>query len=83
MNFHSHLSMWGNSLALRIPKAFAHQLQARDGMPVTFSVQNGSLVVTPVSSPELTLAQLLMGITEENLHGETSTGFAVGNEIVE
>ena len=74
-------AMWGNSVALRIPNAFAKQIQAVAGRTADISVQNGNLVVTPLEAPVYTLDELLAGITEENLHGEIGTAFAVGNEF--
>jgi antitoxin MazE len=72
---------WGNSIALRIPNAFAKELQASPGRCADLSIQNGALVVTPVEAPRYTLDELLDGMTEENLHGEIATGPAVGNEF--
>jgi len=41
---------------------------------------DGQIVIKPVSSPAWTLEQLLEGVTSENIHRETDTGEAVGNE---
>lgn len=73
---------WGNSLALRIPLAFARQVRAEAGKSVDLSVENGKLVVTPLEVPVYTLDELLSGITPENLHGETFAVTPVGNEII-
>lgn len=35
----------------------------------------------PVESHSVALPELLLGITDENLHGEWTTGSAVGNEV--
>jgi len=43
------------------------------------SVENGKIILLPVAE-QITLAQLLEGITAENLHSETKTGVAVGQE---
>jgi antitoxin MazE len=74
------IQKWGNSLALRIPRAFAREVGLEQGAPVEVSLRQGKLVVEPVEEPPLTLAQLLEGITDENLHGEVDTGPPVGKE---
>jgi antitoxin MazE len=76
------LAKWGDSLALRIPSAFANELAAHDGKLVELKVEGGSLIATPVDAlPNYDLDELLTKITPENLHGEVSTGIAVGNEL--
>ena len=71
---------WGNSLALRIPKAFAEQARMGDGTVVKVQFVNGSLVLTPSEPDEVTLASLLKGITDENVHSEVDFGAVVGKE---
>jgi antitoxin MazE len=36
---------WGNSLALRVPKAFAEEVGAVEGKPAEMTVDNGVLVI--------------------------------------
>lgn len=72
---------WGNSLALRIPKAFAVDAQLENDSLVEISLVKGQIVVTPVSASGWTLDELLAGITTENLHAEVETGSATGNEF--
>lgn len=70
---------WGNSLAVRIPKAFAQEVGLVDGSPVELAVVGNHLVVEP-SRLSLQLEDLLAGVTEENIHQEVNTGGSVGNE---
>jgi len=72
---------WGNSLALRIPKAFAHAAQLENDSLVEISLVEGQIVITPVQAPSWTLEELLAGINKKNIHHEIETGSAVGNEI--
>ena len=72
---------WGNSLGLRIPKAFAVEIGLANETPVDLSLVDGSLVVTPLVPTPLTLEELLAQVTEENLHGEIDTGEPVGSEV--
>jgi antitoxin MazE len=74
-------SKWGNSVALRIPAAFAKELGVSEGKAAEITIRDGSLVVTPVAGPVYTLDQLLDGMTTENMYGEIDTGEPVGNEI--
>jgi antitoxin MazE len=74
-------SKWGNSVALRIPAAFARELGVFDGKAAEITIRDGSLVVTPVAEPVYTLDQLLDGMTTENMYGEIDTGGPVGNEV--
>jgi antitoxin MazE len=71
---------WGNSLALRIPRAFAREVHLSQDTPVEMSVQDGRIVIVPVRDEKNTLAALLSGVTDRNIHRETDFGPAVGNE---
>jgi len=71
---------WGNSLALRIPKAFALDAQLVNNSFVEISISDGQIIIKPVPAPNWTLDELLAGVNEDNLHHEVDTGFALGNE---
>ena len=77
----TRVQKWGNSLALRIPKSFASEIGLQKETSVEISLDDGRLVITPVSRPKPTLKQLLAKVTQENLHHEVDTGTAVGNEV--
>lgn len=72
---------WGNSLAIRVPKAFAIDTQLENGSLVEINIVKDKIIVTPVPAPSWTLDKLLAGITKDNLHNEIDTGFAVENEV--
>jgi len=75
-------AMWGNSLALRIPNAFAREISAAPGRSAEVTVHKGKLIVETIDeAPSYNLDELLAAMTPENLHGEISTGRAVGNEF--
>ena len=71
---------WGNSLALRIPSAFAREVEAAEGKTVELSVSEGRLVVSPVEGPVYRLEDLVSGISADNRHDEVDTGIGVGHE---
>jgi len=70
---------WGNSLAIRIPRAYARDLAVDEGSEVQLRVDGPSLVVTPSSTPSLDA--LLAAITDDNLHTEIDTGPGKGREV--
>jgi antitoxin MazE len=76
----TRIQKWGNSLALRIPKSFAAEAHLEQDSLVELSLTDGKLVVAPVPDREVTLEQLLAGVTEQNLHQEVDMGPAVGKE---
>jgi len=76
----THIQKWGNSLALRIPKSFAAETHLEQGTLVEVSLVNGTLLVTPLRQPAMTLEELLQGVTPENLHHEVDMGPAAGSE---
>ena len=75
---------WGNSLALRVPKAVAEEIGASDGKTAEMSVRDGKLVIEvikPRRKRRYTLDELVAGITPENRHEELDWGPPVGNEV--
>jgi len=72
---------WGNSLALRIPKALALDAQLENNSVVEISLIEGQIVIKPISPQRWSLDQLLSGVTGDNIHQEIDTGSAVGNEV--
>ncbi len=72
---------WGNSLAVRIPKAFAEEIGLEPQTAVDVSIEEGRLVVSRSQRISMKLEDLLQRITPDNLHRELDTGTAVGNEV--
>ena len=72
---------WGNSLALRIPKLFASDANLKLNEMVDISIDQGSIIITPIGEKEYLLEKLLKGVSKSNLHGEFDTGAPVGKEI--
>ena len=71
---------WGNSLAIRIPRAFAEAGRLSENAPVELTVVSGRLVMERV--PErLSLADLLERVTQENRHEEMDWGKPEGEEV--
>lgn len=77
----TQMARWGNSLAVRIPKAVASdaQLQAGDSVSVAAAAEGG-LIIRPAHR-KLRLRQLVRQINAANLHGHTDWGDAQGREV--
>lgn len=73
------IQKWGNSLALRIPKSFAVETKIDNGTTVEITLEKDGIIMRPAKE-ELTLDDLLAGVTKENLHLETDFGSPQGNE---
>jgi antitoxin MazE len=74
---------WGNSLALRVPKAFAQEIGAAEGKRAELTVDNGALVVRVATKRRrrYALESLVNAINEENCHREVDWGPPRGNEV--
>jgi antitoxin MazE len=74
---------WGNSLAVRVPKAFAAELGAKAGAAADMSLRDGELIIKVVKRRQRrdTLQELVARITPENRHDELEWGQPVGNEV--
>ena len=75
----TNIAAWGSSLAIRLPKREAEQAGFTQGVLVDVCVEKHRLVVKK-AKPRYSLNELVTKITPENLHAETDTGPAVGNE---
>lgn len=74
------IQRWGNSLAIRIPKAFALQAELAEDTSVDLAIEGDTLIVRPVRK-KWTLDELLNGVTGSNLHRETNWGESTGLEV--
>ncbi len=75
------IQKWGNSLAVRIPKAFVKEAHVAYGTAVELSLDDGRIVIDPHPKSEYRLEDLLKGVTKRNLHAEVETGGPVGQEV--
>ena len=77
----TQLAKWGNSLAVRIPKAVADDAQLREGEPVTVTAAPGGGLLVRRSRRKHQLGQLVSRISPQNRHDETRWGEPQGKEI--
>ncbi len=73
------IAKWGNSLALRLPKALAEEARLVEGATVDLRVEGGVLVVAPACK-RYRLADLLAETKPEARHGEIDWGVPRGKE---
>lgn len=74
------IQRWGNSLGVRIPRAFAEEAGVRAGSEVDLSLRDGTLILRPARRRIYRLKELLEKVSNRNLHREVDTGNAVGRE---
>ena len=80
-NMRLRVQKWGNSLALRIPVAFARETGLGPGADVDLELEGKRLIITPRASGPFTLVDLLDRVTEENRHAAVDTGRPQGGEV--
>jgi len=72
---------WGNSLGLRIPRAFAAEAGVEAGAAVELSLRDGDLIVSRARRPKYRVDELIRKVNAKNLHSEVNTGDPVGREV--
>jgi len=76
------IQKWGNSLAVRLPKAFAEQTGIENGSDVQILIQDGKIILVPVKDRAKLLDALLEKTDESTVHSEISFGKPVGKELL-
>ena len=73
---------WGNSLALRLPKALADEAGVELESPVNIIVRDHTIVIEPLRKKNVyDLDRMLDEVTEQNLQHEIKPGKPLGKEI--
>ena len=73
---------WGNSLAVRIPKAVAEQAHIHEGDPIVIEARKGRVELRPIERIP-TLEELVSQITKASRYEETDWGPERGKELIE
>lgn len=77
---HSHISTWGNGLALRLTKPMAKAAGVADGTPVRVVVKPGRIVIEAETEPSL---DAMLAAFDAKRHGGEVMAFApVGVEVL-
>ena len=72
-----HVSKWGSSLAVRIPKEVADQCKIVEGASVQLDAYSDRIVIRKHTYD---LATMVDQITSDNIHHEQDFGAPLGNE---
>ncbi|WP_153720246.1 AbrB/MazE/SpoVT family DNA-binding domain-containing protein [Sporosarcina cascadiensis] len=81
MTVETTVQKWGNSLAVRIPSAFAERLAIHQGSKIEINVVNDREISLIPKKKVPVLEELLAEITPENRHTEINFG-TEGNELI-
>jgi antitoxin MazE len=80
------IARWGNSTALRLPKAIVDELRLKPGQQVEVTVEGSEARLKPVRAPRVTLEELMAEadrIGWENAPETIDWGPDVGSEIID
>ena len=81
MTVDTTVQKWGNSLAVRIPSAFAERVAIQQGSEIELNVVNDREISLIPKKKVPVLEELLAKITPENRHAKINFGIE-GNEII-
>ena len=76
----TQVSKWGNSLAIRLPKAVSETLNVGAGAAVELQIEDGRLVIEP-ARPKYRIGALVDGITDDNRPDSFDDG-PMGKELL-
>jgi antitoxin MazE len=80
MTVQTAIAKWGNSLALRLPRNVATDLQLVEGSAVELHVEGVAIIVTPTRK-KYKLDDLLAQYKPEHRRSELGWGEPVGEEV--
>lgn len=77
------IQKWGNSYAVRLPRAAIHKLNLKAGHSVEIreAIHSRTLSIIPVRHRATSLAEMITRITKKNRHALADWGGAVGKEV--
>ncbi|MBD2166518.1 AbrB/MazE/SpoVT family DNA-binding domain-containing protein [Calothrix membranacea FACHB-236] len=73
------ISIWGNSLGIRLPQTIIQQMGLKQGDLVAISTEGNKIILSP-ARPKYTLNELLKDVTPDSQHDEVDWGKAEGEE---
>ena len=77
----TQINKWGNSMAVRIPRAVAQAAKLRTGDHVEMAAGGPGVIKMRKKTGKQNLKGLIRGITAENLHAEIDWGAPEGKEL--
>ena len=76
----TRMQKWGNSFAVRLPKAVVQESGVKEGEALQVEVLNHNIRLRRPAKREYSLDELVAGIRRANLHGELDFGAPEGRE---
>ena len=76
----AQVAKWGNSLAVRIPRAIVKDAGLAEGDRLSLDLEADGSIVLRSSHRRYSLDELVGGISKKNRHRETDWGAAQGKE---
>jgi len=76
----TQVAKWGNSLAVRIPRAIVREARLSEGDRLSLDLSGDGSIVLRSRRRKYSLDELVAGITPANRHGETDWGPPQGKE---
>ncbi|MBD2195068.1 MULTISPECIES: AbrB/MazE/SpoVT family DNA-binding domain-containing protein [Calothrix] len=73
------ISIWSNSLGIRLPQTIIQQMGLKQGDLVAISTEGNKIILSP-TKPKYTLNELLKDATPDKQHNEVDWGEPVGEE---
>ena len=80
MRIAARVSKWGNSLAIRIPRAVAKEARLNEGDRLALDFARDGCIILRPTHRKYELAELVSRITSRNRHRETDWGPAQDRE---
>ena len=77
----THVSKWGNSLAVRIPRAIVTEARLAEGDRLSFDLVGDGTIVLRSRRRKYSLDQLVAAIKPGNRHNENGWGAPKGKEV--
>jgi antitoxin MazE len=74
------IQKWGNSQAVRLPKAILEKASLKENDKVEITVKDGNLIITPVKK-HVTLQERIAEFQGDYLCSEWDTGKPTGKEV--
>lgn len=76
----TRMQKWGNSYAVRLPKAVVQEMGLKEGETLQVEVVKRHIRLRRPVKREYSLDELVAGINRSNLHGEVDFGVPEGRE---
>lgn len=76
----TRMQKWGNSYAVRLPRAVVQQTGLKEGETLEVEVVNRHIRIRRPVKREYSLEELVAGIRRSNRHGEVDFGAPQGRE---